>query len=219
MNRGSTDVAVTAQAQTERVSPSVEPDQRRAARPVVSPSPGGAFEVAWADVAAALRITPVWLHSGWIDVVWRFRRTRLGPFWHTLGLAAFVIVMGVVWSTILRQDPTQYFRYVTVSLMVWMLIASLVTDATGIIIAGQATALSMRFPYPAFAFAHVWRGLLLFAHHFVLYDVVMAGTLHWPGTAVLLAIRRSARDSRPAPGDCQRRVDEPVVGHSVPEPA
>jgi len=179
---------VKAHAQIERLSLSAEQDQRPSARPAVSPAPGGPFEVAWADVTAALRIAPVWLHSGWIDVVWRFRRTRLGPFWHTFGLAAFVIVMGVVWSTILRQDPTQYFRYVTVSLIVWTLIASFVTDATGIVIAGQATALSMRFPYPAFAFAHVWRGLLIFALHFVLYLVVMLGTLHWPGWAVLLAL-------------------------------
>jgi ABC-type polysaccharide/polyol phosphate export permease len=135
-----------------------------------------------------LRLWPVWLHAGWIDVVWRFRRTRLGPFWHTLGLAAFVLTMGVVWSSILRQDPVNYFRYVTVSLIVWTLIASLITDGTNIIIAGQSTALSMRFPYAAFAFAHVWRALLLFGHHFVLYVLVMLGTLHSPGWVVVLAL-------------------------------
>jgi ABC-type polysaccharide/polyol phosphate export permease len=155
---------------------------------VILPSPGGPFAVALSDLDDALRLAPVWLHAGWIDVVWRFRRTRLGPFWHTLGLAAFVIVMGVVWSTILHQDPFQYFRYVTVSLIVWGLIASFITDGTNILVAGQSTALSMRFPYVAFAFAHVWRSLLLFAHHFVFYVIVMVGTLHSPGWAVFYAI-------------------------------
>ena len=158
------------------------------AKPVISPTPGNPFAVAFRDIADALRLWPVWLHAGWIDVVWRFRRTRLGAFWHTLGLAAFVLVMGVVWSAILRQNPVDYFRYITVSLIVWTLIASLITDGTNIIIAGQSTALSMRFPYAAFAFAHVWRALLLFGHHFVLYVVVMVGTLHSPGWAVVLAV-------------------------------
>src|SRR4029077_10943046 len=115
------------------------------ARVVILPSPGTPFIIAARDVAEAIRLAPVWLHAGWIDVVWRFRRTRLGPFWHTLGLAAFVLVMGVVWSTVLKQNPFQYFRYVTVSLIVWSLIVSFITDATGILVAGQATALSMRF--------------------------------------------------------------------------
>jgi ABC-type polysaccharide/polyol phosphate export permease len=121
-------------------------------------------------------------------VVWRFRRTRLGPFWHTLGLAAFVLTMGVVWSSIPRQDPVNYFRYVTRQLDR--------VDADRIVdhrrdqhhhcraIHGAVHAL----PYAAFAFAHVWRALLLFGHHFVLYVLVMLGTLHSPGWVVVLAV-------------------------------
>lgn len=157
-------------------------------RVIVSPTPGGPFAVALDDLVQAVRLAPVWLHAGWINVVWRFRRTRLGAFWNTLGLAAFVLTMGTIWSTILRQDPTQYFRYVTVSMVVWSLIASLVNEGTGVLIGGKNTALSMRFPYPAFALAQVWRALLMFGHHFVLYVAVMVFTLHSPGWAVLLAV-------------------------------
>lgn len=167
---------------------SAETPAKAETRTVILPAPGGAFAIAFRDLDEAIRRAPVWLHAGWIDVVWRFRRTRLGPFWHTLGLAAFVLVMGVIWSTILNQDPFQYFRYVTVSLIVWGLIASFVTEGTGILVAGQATALSMRFPYVAFACAQVWRSLLLFAHYFVFYVIVMVITLHSPGWPVLLAI-------------------------------
>jgi ABC-type polysaccharide/polyol phosphate export permease len=157
-------------------------------RAVILPSPGGPFAVSIHELGEAARLAPVWLHAGWIDVVWRFRRTRLGAFWHTLGIAAFVLVMGTIWSTILHQDPFQYFRYVTASLIVWGLVASFITDATGILVAGQSTALSMRFPFVAFAFAHVWRSLLLFAHHFVFYIAVMVFTLYSPGWTVLYAI-------------------------------
>jgi ABC-2 type transport system permease protein len=155
---------------------------------VILPAPGGPFVVALRDLDEALRLAPVWIHGGWIDVVWRFRRTKIGPFWHTLGLAAFVLVMGVIWSSVLHQDPFHYFRYVTVSLIVWGLIASFITEGTGILVAGQATTLSMRFPYVAFALAHVWRALLLFAHYFVFYIVVMIGTMYPPGWVGLLAI-------------------------------
>lgn len=167
---------------------SVETPTKAGERIVILPAPGNPFAIAIRDLGEAMRLSPVWLHSGWIDVVWRFRRTRLGPFWHTLGLAAFVLVMGVLWSAILHQDPFQYFRYVTVSLIVWGLIASFVTEGTGILIAGQATALSMKFPFIAFAFAHIWRALLLFVHYFAFYVVVMVGTLHSPGWTVLLAL-------------------------------
>jgi ABC-2 type transport system permease protein len=167
---------------------SIETNTKVSGKAVILPSPGSPFLVARRDLDDAMRLAPVWLHTGWIDVVGRYRRTRIGPFWHTLSLAAFVLVMGVLWSTILHQDPFQYFRYITASMIVWGLIASFITEGTGILVAGQSTALSMRFPYVAFAFAHVWRSLLMFGHQFVFYIVVMVGTLYSPGWPVFYAI-------------------------------
>ena len=154
----------------------------------VLPAPGGPFTVAWQDLREAVHYAPVWLHGGWVDVVWRFRRTRLGPFWHTLGLAAFVIVMGVLWSRVLRQDPVAYFQYVSTGLITWSLIVTLANDGTAILINGQYTALAMRYPYTAFAFAHVWRSFLLFLHHVPLYIVIMVATLKNPGWVLLLVL-------------------------------
>lgn len=162
--------------------------KNRLSRVLVSPAQGNAFAIAFRDIADAIKLAPVWFHAGNIDVIWRFRRTVLGPFWHTLGLAAFVLVIGTVWSVMLRQDPVSFFRYISVSLIVWTLIATMITEGSGIIIAGQSTALSMRYPYVAFAFAHVWRALLLFAHHFVLYFAILVFTLFSPGWTVLLAL-------------------------------
>ena len=151
-----------------------------------SPTPGGAFAVAFGDIKAAIRMAPMWLHTGWIEVVWKYRRTRLGPFWHTLSLAIFVIVMGVIWSKVLNQDPVDHFRYVGTSLIIWGLVASQVTDATGIFISGESTSMSMRFPYVAFALKHAWTSLLLFAHHMILYVVIMVGSQKFPGWPILL---------------------------------
>ncbi|MEO1206515.1 MAG: ABC transporter permease [Pseudomonadota bacterium] len=155
---------------------------------VVSPAKGNVFDIAIADIQDAVRLAPLWLRTGWFTIVQGYSRTVLGPLWHTLGLAAFVVVMGTIWGVILKQDPSTYYKYVTVSLMIWMLISSMITGGSGILINGHATALSMRFPYVAFAFGHVWQSLLLFAHHLILYVFVMVGTQSSPGFGVLLAI-------------------------------
>jgi ABC-type polysaccharide/polyol phosphate export permease len=108
--------------------------------------------------------------------------------WDTLSLAIFVIVMGVIWSTVLKQDPVEYFRYVGTSLIVWSLVASQVTDATGIIISGESTAMAMRFPYIAFALKQVWSSLLLFAHHMILYVAIIVVSFKSPGWPLLLLV-------------------------------
>lgn len=162
--------------------------RRRSEREFVSPHPGGPFSIAVSDFREALALAPLWLHSGWVDVIWRYRRTRLGPLWHTLGLGAFVLVMGVLWSRILNQDPVGYFRFVGTGLVVWSMVASFVTDGTSTFIGGQSSALAMRYPYPAFALAHVWRSLLLFCHHFLLVIILWIFTWQGPGPEILLIV-------------------------------
>ena len=156
--------------------------------PVETPILGSAWSVVRRDTVEAFRFAPFWLHEGYVDIVSKFRRTVLGPFWHTLGMGVFVFVIGIIWSAVLSQDPEPYFRYICSGMIVWALIASFVTDGASILILGQQTALSVRYPYIAFAFGHVWRALLLFCHYFVLYIVVMIGTLHPPEWAILWAI-------------------------------
>jgi ABC-2 type transport system permease protein len=146
------------------------------------------FAIALVDVKDGIARYPLWIHQGWIDVVRRYRRTWIGPLWHTLSLGIFIISMGTIWAVILKIDPITYFRYVTISLIAWTLISNSIVEGTGIIIAGQATALSMRFPYCAFAFAHVWRGLLMFGHHLILYFLVIIGTGLTPTWAIALAV-------------------------------
>jgi ABC-2 type transport system permease protein len=155
---------------------------------VDTPSIGRSLAVALCDLKDAIDRYPLWIHQGWIDVVQRYRRTRIGPFWHTLNLGIFIVSMGTIWAVILKIDPYSYFRYVTINLTIWTLISNAITEGTGILIAGQATALSMRFPYSAFALAHVWRGLLMFGHHSLLYLLVILGTGLIPTLWTLLAL-------------------------------
>ena len=135
--------------------------------------------VALSDFREGLGLYELWLHQGWVDVVRRYRRTRLGPLWHTIGLGAFIAVMGVLWGTLLRAEPISYFRHVTTGLISWSLISGTITAATSLFTANRATALSIRFPFTAFAFAHVWKHVLVFSHHLVLWLLllVFAGPL------------------------------------------
>jgi ABC-2 type transport system permease protein len=155
---------------------------------MIAPSAGGPFAVAVLDLKDAIARHSLWIHQGWVDVVHKYRRTRIGPLWHTLSLGIFIISMGTIYSVIFKIDPVVYFRDVTVNLIVWTLISSAITEGTGHFVAGQATALSMRFPYFAFTLALTWRGLLMFGHHLILFVLIAVATLLVPSPAIVLAI-------------------------------
>jgi ABC-2 type transport system permease protein len=144
--------------------------------------------VASADLDDSIARRDLWIHQGLIDVLRRYRRTRIGPFWHTLQLGAMIVLLGFVWSALFKIDPGSYFLSLTPTLIVWTLISTIVVDGCAVLVAAQATALSIRFPYTAFVFAHLWRALLVFGHHLILLVLIYAAFLRVPGTEILLAV-------------------------------
>lgn len=146
------------------------------------------LRVAAADLDASILRRDLWIHQGFIDVIRRYRRTALGPLWHTLQLGALILLLGFVWSAIFKIDTAAYFRTVTPTLIVWTLIASIIVEGCGTFVAAQSTALSIRFPYTAFIFAHLWRMVLIFAHHLVLLVIVYLVLGVAPSPTLLLVI-------------------------------
>jgi ABC-2 type transport system permease protein len=146
------------------------------------------LQIASSDLDQSITRRDLWVHQGLVDVLRRYRRTVIGPFWHTLHLAAMILLLGFVWSAIFKMDTARYFITVTPTLIVWTLISSMIVEGCGTFVASQSTALSIRFPYSAYVFAHVWRVLLIFGHHLLLLVVVFAVLGVMPTPEMLLVL-------------------------------
>ena len=87
------------------------------------------FDLAIADFAAAVELRPLWIRLGWNDILYRYRRSTLGPFWSTANTAITVIALGAVYSQIFNMPIRQLLPYVCAGLIVWGFISSIMLDA------------------------------------------------------------------------------------------
>jgi ABC-type polysaccharide/polyol phosphate export permease len=147
-----------------------------------------ALQLALQDLWDGVRLPELWLHHGWMSVARRYRRTVLGPFWHTLTLAVFVFATGLIWSTVMKLDFQHYVVFLTPSLIVWQLLSTLVLEGTAIFTSAQNLVLSLRFPYAVLALSLVWGALIVFAHHLLLYAFVTMLFGPPPSLVLLLAV-------------------------------
>ena len=69
---------------------------------LVSDRPGR-LQLAAADFANAVALWPLWVRLGWHDILYRYRRSLLGPFWLTANTAITVVALGVVYAQILKM--------------------------------------------------------------------------------------------------------------------
>lgn len=140
---------------------------------VYSNEAGRRLSVALADIVDGLRSWPIWLTLAWQDIRQRYRRSLLGPFWITVTMLVTVIGMGPLYGTLLHIDLKDFFPYLSLGIITWGLISSLILDGCVTYIGNDAIIRSVRLPLSIHVFRMVQRNLLTFAHNAIAFIPVM----------------------------------------------
>jgi ABC-type polysaccharide/polyol phosphate export permease len=130
------------------------------------------YAAMWADVARGLAAVPMWSRLGWRDARLRYRRTVIGPFWTTLSLGVFIVMLGIIWSQLWNQDPKAYIPFVSSGMITWAMLSMIATEGTSVFVAAQTLIKELPVSYTMLACALVWRNLIVFGHNFIIYAAV-----------------------------------------------
>ena len=98
------------------------------------------------DLWVGIGAFQVWGTLGWHDIRQRYRRSVLGPFWFTLSTAIMVIVLGALYSTLLKQEINNYLPYLAVGLVVWQYLASSILEGCNSFIGAAYLIKQIRIP-------------------------------------------------------------------------
>jgi lipopolysaccharide transport system permease protein len=145
-------------------------------------------QLAAIDLAGAIALWPLWVRLGWHDILYRYRRSLLGPFWSTANTAITIVALGIVYSQILKMPIQELMPYVCVGLLIWGFISAIL-HASGEVFSGAESYIKqVRLPYLLYVFRFIWSRTIVFAHDLPIYVVVIAYFGKWPGAVALLAI-------------------------------
>jgi lipopolysaccharide transport system permease protein len=130
----------------------------------------------------------VWLHLGWVEVKQRYRRSVLGPWWISLSMLIFILMMGVVFSRLFHQSLSEYIPFFTAGFLFWTFISSSVVEGADIFKSNSGFIKQINLPFSLYIFKHLVRQIIFLMHNFVVYLLVCAFFKFNPGIAVLWEI-------------------------------
>lgn len=128
-------------------------------------------------------VSPVWPALAWQDIVTRYRRSTLGPFWITVTTSIFVISVGAIYSEFFARDAPAYMLYLGTGIIFWQFIASTLNEGATVIIGGREMLLNTRIEPLTLVLRLVARNALTLAHNIPVYVllVVYAHPGNWSG--------------------------------------
>ncbi len=125
---------------------------------------------------------------GWNDIKQRYRRSVLGPFWITLSVGVFILVLGVIYSKIFKVDLENYMPFLALGYVLWSFISQTVIESCGAFQEGERIIKQIRLPYSMYVFRVVWRNFLVLMHTIVIFVPIAIIFSVKPGLGAVLAI-------------------------------
>lgn len=137
---------------------------------VVSSEP---FSRSLKTVIKPARMAVLALGLGVQDVKDTYQRSILGPLWNTVGMAIQVLAIGFVFGFLFGADLTTYFPFLAVSFVLWNLIISTVTEASGAYVAAERFIRQIEMPFFFPLLRLVSKSLIGYLHNFAIVVVIL----------------------------------------------
>ncbi|CAI9122142.1 ABC transporter permease [Brytella acorum] len=131
---------------------------------------GAVFE----DMFGAFSLLPLALALGWLDIKLRYRGSILGPFWLTISTAVMIGALGAVYGTLFHMDLRSYLPFLSLSLVLWGYISTLVNEAPSIFSQNASALHAMRMPLMVNVLRAIIRNTLILLHNVVVVALVFA---------------------------------------------
>jgi ABC-type polysaccharide/polyol phosphate export permease len=137
-------------------------------------------ETAWGDWWAGTRHADLWGTLAWYDIVLRYRRSLLGPWWITLSMGAMLLGMGPLYAALFGVPLARFYPHLALGIIFWNLLSTSINDGCQVFITAAPYLKQGAVPRSVFVWRSLARQLFFLAHHLVLYlPVAIWAGLTW----------------------------------------
>jgi lipopolysaccharide transport system permease protein len=132
-----------------------------------------AFTIAITDITAAVGRYNLIGMLGWQDVLQRYRRSALGPFWLTISMGVMIGTIGIVFSQIFKSPIEQFLPFLAIGIILWGFVSVVITEGCTGFIAAEGIIKQLPIPLFVHILRLVWRNILIFGHNLIIFPLVL----------------------------------------------
>jgi ABC-type polysaccharide/polyol phosphate export permease len=125
------------------------------------------------DLLQGLLRGEVWGTFALHEIRQRFRRSVLGPFWLTASMGIFVAALGLISSTVFKQDVGHTLPYIATGVIFWNLLTISITEGSTVFISREGYIRNVPLPLSLHLYQMLARNLIIWAFNMVIYVITL----------------------------------------------
>jgi lipopolysaccharide transport system permease protein len=175
---------------TELVQPKIHQKSSAKSRYKLTADNGWAqrFQLVMDDFTEGAKLYRLIWSLAFSDIKLRYRGSLIGPFWLTISTAIQIGAMSFLYADLLQTDVHTYIPFLTVSLILWGYLSSIINDGCTCFSAHDALIKGTRMPFVVHVVRSVIRNTIILMHNVIVIVVVFVLMDVHPSLYMLAAI-------------------------------
>lgn len=139
----------------------------------------------FSQLSGSLRKPEFWAYSSWLDIVTRYRRTRLGLFWLLAPVLLFTFVTGPLYAKLFNHDLAFYIVHLGMGYAIWRMLSMVISESINSLRSNKAFILDGNVQLTDYALKSIAKALLYFAFAMIGMIAVLVWSSAVPAWAIL----------------------------------
>lgn len=113
-----------------------------------------------------------WFYLGVLDILLKYRRSIIGPWWASITSAVLIVTLSFLWSKIFNLSIQHYVPYFTIGYIIWLFFSSMVLESCTILIENSSIIKQTNIPIPSYIIRNLSKNSILLLHNSVVLIIV-----------------------------------------------
>jgi len=109
---------------------------------------------------------------GWQDILSRYRRSTVGPFWITISMGLTVSIIAYVFGHLFNTPLEEYLPFLATGFILWVFFTSSILDGSLCFIESESMIKELQIPFLTYVYRVLWRNLFILAHNILIIPFV-----------------------------------------------
>ncbi|WP_241580438.1 ABC transporter permease [Rosenbergiella nectarea] len=125
------------------------------------------------EIKRSFMLFSLWRTLAWNDVLNRYRRSVLGPFWITISMATTLLAMGPLYGSLFNLTLANFLPHLCLGLIFWSLCTGVINESSTAFNDSAHFIRQIPLPFPLYILRVTWRQLIILLHNLTVVPFVM----------------------------------------------
>ena len=124
------------------------------------------------DLLNASKSWRVWSSLAKFDIIKRYKRSFLGPWWITLTMAILILGIGILYSQLFKLDFKNYLLYLSINFTIWAFMRDSILESCQTLIEAKALLHNEKWNILIFTFRVIYKNFIIFLHNIIIFLIL-----------------------------------------------